>query len=179
MAFWQVAREAGCFSVFVFGFGYESEARLALDAACCCCFQLRVSVCFCLSVHVGPLHNTYKLNVIKEIRRKKRQKTGQKSKRQNPMYGRYMPDTALPRYPACPQPRHNPSVYPLENTQDLVPNLQGRNLITPHSLKRTQSQSQGKIILTENGDISQMYTALDHESILEFALPTAWWCCYP
>ena len=46
----------------------------------------------------------------------------------------------------------------------LVPNLQKFNKHFNNSLKRTQSQ--GKIILTENGDISQMYTALDHESIL-------------
>ena len=54
--------------------------------------------------------------------------------------------------------------YTLWKTQDLAPNLQKFNKHFNNSLKRTQSQ--GKIILTENGDISQMYTALDHESIL-------------
>jgi hypothetical protein len=73
--------------------------------------------------------------------------------------------TYAPGYPVCPQPRHDPPVYryPLE-TQDLVPNLQKFNKHFTKSLKRTQSQ--GKITLTENGDISQMYTALDHGSIL-------------
>jgi hypothetical protein len=55
--------------------------------------------------------------------------------------------------------------HTLWKTQDLLSNLQKFNKHFSKTLKRTQSQ--GKIILTENGDISQMYTALDHGSILE------------
>jgi hypothetical protein len=55
-----------------------------------------------------------------------------------------------------------PSTNTIHQEQDLVPNLQKFNKHFNNSLKRTQSQ--GKMILTENGDISQMYTG--HESIL-------------
>ena len=54
--------------------------------------------------------------------------------------------------------------YTLENTGPCSQFTEVYNKHFTKSLKRTQSQ--GKIILTENGNISQIYTALDHGSIL-------------
>jgi hypothetical protein len=79
------------------------------------------------------------------------------------------PSTRLPpmnKLPICLRPLldHKAQDTTLWKTQDLVPNLQKFNKHFTKSLKRTQAQ--GKITLTENGYISQMYTALDHGSIL-------------
>jgi hypothetical protein len=52
--------------------------------------------------------------------------------------------------------------YALWKTQDLVPNLQKFNKHFNKSLQRANS---GKFITTENGDIREMYTALDHGSV--------------
>jgi hypothetical protein len=54
--------------------------------------------------------------------------------------------------------------YTLWKTQDLVPNLQKFNKHFNKSLQRANSD--GKVIITENGDISEMYTALVHDSVI-------------
>jgi hypothetical protein len=55
--------------------------------------------------------------------------------------------------------------YTLWKTHDLLPNLQRFSTHFRRVLSRRQPQGETRLVQSENGDISQMYTALDHNSI--------------
>ena len=63
----------------------------------------------------------------------------------------------------CLEPRHDPPMRAMENTG---PDSQPANQKKIQQTTAQRANFDGKIAITANGDISKMYTALDHGSVI-------------